>query len=84
MAGPLTVLIYAIARFLWEFLRFYTPEYRNFFLGLSLWQLICVLVILIAGVWVLILYKTHPSEPLPKRKLIEALKHNDESKFQKK
>ncbi|MCR5781623.1 MAG: prolipoprotein diacylglyceryl transferase [Clostridia bacterium] len=70
MAAPLTAFFYGVARFLWEFLRFYTPEMKHFALGLSLWQLFCLLVIVVTAVWLAVLYKTQPGEPLPKGKLI--------------
>ena len=66
MAGPLTACLYGFARFGWEFLRWYTPETRYFLFGLTLWQLFCLLVIAVSAVWLLILYKTQPGEPLPK------------------
>lgn len=69
MGGPLAVAMYAFSRFCWEFLRYYTPEFKNFFLGLSIWQLICVVIFVIVFVWVIGLYKTQPSEPKPKNYL---------------
>lgn len=69
MFGPLAAAMYAFARFCWEFLRFYTPEMRHFFLGLSLWQLFCIVIFIIVFVWVIVLYKTQPSEPMPKNYL---------------
>ena len=68
MGGPLTAFFYGLARFLWEFLRYYTPEMRHFALGLTLWQFLCLLILVVAGVWIKVLYKTQPSEPLPKEK----------------
>ena len=70
MAAPLTAFFYGVSRFLWEFLRFYTPEMKHFALGLSLWQLICLLVIVVTAVWLAVLYKTQPGEPLPKGKFM--------------
>ncbi|MBQ9879957.1 MAG: prolipoprotein diacylglyceryl transferase [Clostridia bacterium] len=66
MAGPLTAGIYGAARFFWEFFRGYTPEMRDFLFGLTLWQLFSLLVIAVTSVWLAVLYKTRPSEPLPK------------------
>lgn len=69
MAGPLNAFMYGAARFFWEFLRWYTPEMRHIALGLTLWQMLCILIVIVAGIWIFILYKTQPSEPLPKSKL---------------
>lgn len=69
MAGPLAAAMYIFARFCWEFLRYYTPEMRHFFLGLSLWQIFCVIIFIVVAVWVIVLYKTQPSEPMPKNYL---------------
>lgn len=69
MGGPLTVALYAFARFCWEFLRYYEPEMRHFFLGLSLWQIFCLIVLAVVVPWVIGLYKTEPSDPMPKNYL---------------
>ena len=71
MAGPLMALMYGVARFFWEFLRYYTPDMRNFALHLTLWQLLCILIIIVAAIWIAVLCRIYPSEPKPKRKLIE-------------
>ena len=63
MGGPLSAFFYGAARFLWEFLRWYAPENRYFLFGLTLWQLICILILIVAAVWIAILYFTQPSEP---------------------
>ena len=74
MGGPLSAFFYGVARFFWEFLRWYAPENRHFFLGLTLWQNLCVLIILVAALWTAILYKTQPSEPQPMSPGSEKLK----------
>lgn len=67
MGGPLSAFFYGAARFLWEFLRWYqTEEIRHFFLGLTLWQILCLLILLVTMIWIAVLYKTQPSEPQPK------------------
>ena len=66
MATPLVAAMYLFARFCWEFLRYYVPEMRHFYLGLSLWQVFCVVIFIIVFIWVIVLYKTQPSEPKPK------------------
>lgn len=69
MAAPLGGGMYIFARFCWEFLRYYTPEMRHFFLGLSLWQIFCVIIFIVVVVWAIGLYVIQPSEPMPKNYL---------------
>ena len=66
MSGPFAAFLYGTARFFWEFYRYNPPEMRHFFLGLTIWQLFCILVWIVAGAWMIILFKTQPREPLPK------------------
>ncbi len=48
-AYPLTASVYSFTRFIWEFLRYYEGEsLRKLFLGLSLWQICCILVIIVS------------------------------------
>ena len=65
MAYPLTAAFYCAARFSWEFARYYEPEVRNFYLGLTFWQWACILVFVSSVISIAWLYKTKPSEPLP-------------------
>ena len=65
MAYPLTAAIYSVARFGWEFKRFYVDELRHIILGMTFWQFCCVIVFVSSVVSLIILYKTQPSEPLP-------------------
>ncbi len=69
MTGPFAANLYGLGRFFWEFFRYNTPEMRNFLFGMTLWQLFCLLVLVVSAVWLAILYRTQPCEPLPKRKL---------------
>lgn len=69
MAGPLFANMYGVARFGWEFLRFYTPEMRRFAAGLTLWQILSVLIIIVSTVWLAILFRTQPPEPLRKNRV---------------
>lgn len=57
MAYPVTAGIYCIARFLWEFARYYAPDDKmgDFFLGLTFWQLWCIFVLVCSIVMFLIL-----------------------------
>ena len=84
MAAPLTAAMYIFARFCWEFLRYYDPEMRHFFLGLSLWQIFCLIVLIVLVVWLIVLYKTQPSEPMPKNYLFAKNTTNKNVKIKKK
>lgn len=65
MAYPLNALLYCVARFGYEFLRYYTTELRHLFFGITLWQGLCILVIISSLISLLILYKKDTSNPLP-------------------
>ena len=65
MAFPLAVSFYCAARFILEFLRYYSPEERNFLLHLTLWQWLCMFVLVSSAISVFVLYNHQPSEPLP-------------------
>ena len=55
-AYPLTIMIYSVVRFGWEFLRYYEiPEMSNMFLGMTFWQLWCIVTFAIGIVWLLIM-----------------------------
>ena len=69
MSAPIAAFMYGAARFFWEFFRYYKPGERNYLFGLSLWQLFGVLIMLVTFIWAAVLYKTQPSEPLPKHYL---------------
>lgn len=71
MAFPLTAAIYCCARFCWEFMRYHAPEMRRLILGLTMWQFCCIIVFAVSLISIIVLYKTQPSEPLPKIKLKE-------------
>ena len=43
-AYPVTAALYAPVRFCWEFFRYYPSAFRHFALGMTFWQLCCVLV----------------------------------------
>ena len=64
MAYPLTAAFYCAGRFGWEFARYYSPEMRNFWLGLTFWQWACIFVFVCSVISIIWLYKTQPSEPL--------------------
>ena len=69
MTGPFAANLYGVARFFWEFFRYNTPEMRHFLFGMTQWQLFSILVIVVSAVWLAVLYKTRPAEPLPKGRL---------------
>ena len=87
MAFPLAVSFYSVARFILEFLRYYSPAERNFFLHLTLWQWLCIFVLVSSVVSVLVLYNHQPSNPLPgklrpiieKREAIKAEKQKEKA-----
>ncbi len=64
MAYPLTAAFYCAGRFGWEFARYYSPEMRNFWLGLTFWQWACIFVFVCSVISIIWLYKTQLSEPL--------------------
>ena len=65
MAYPLTALLYCISRFCFEFLRHYIPELRHLLFRITLWQGLCIFVIVSSIVSLIVLYKTRESNPLP-------------------
>ena len=86
MAFPLAVSFYSAARFILEFLRYYSPEERDFFLHLTLWQWLCFFVLISSALSIYILYKTQPSEPLSGKllpKLAEKRAEKPERRTQK-
>ncbi len=73
MSLPFGAGLFAAARFFWEFFRHHEPEMRHFALGLTLGQLLSLLLIAAFAVWFAVLRRTQPSEPLPKGKLLLAI-----------
>lgn len=54
---PIGSVFYSILRIFWENYRYYdNPWELDFFLGMSFWQFICVLVIIGSVIWLVILY----------------------------
>ena len=74
MSGPFAAFLYGLSRFFWEFFRWNPPEMKRFFLGLTIWQLFCLLIFAVAGAWIFILIKTQPREPRAKVKPFAAEK----------
>ncbi len=57
-AYPLTASIYSCTRFCWEFARYYESDrLRHLFLGMSLWQICCIIVIIISVITIMLLHK---------------------------
>ena len=55
-AYPLTVIIYSVVRFCWEFARYYeVEEMRHMLLGLTFWQLWCIVAFVGGCIWLLIM-----------------------------
>ena len=52
MAYPVTTMVYVITRFFWEFLRYYDiPKMKHLLLGLSFWQIWCIIVFAGSLLW---------------------------------
>ena len=64
MAYPLTAALYCIARFGWEFMRYYPAQMQHVLFGLTFWQFLCVIVFVTSVISIAVLYKTQPSNPL--------------------
>ncbi len=64
MAYPLTAAVYSVARFGWEFKRYYPEELRRLVFGLTFWQAMCCIVFTASVISLIVLYKTQPSAPL--------------------
>lgn len=55
-AYPLTIMFYSVIRFAWEFMRYYEiEEMRHMLLGLTFWQLWCIVTFLEGFIWLMIL-----------------------------
>ena len=57
---PLTTLLYAITRFIWEFFRDYggaEQNQTNLLLGLNFWQLVSIAAIVLSIVWLILVPK---------------------------
>ena len=84
MAYPLTALLYCIPRFFFEFLRFYSPEMRHLILGITLWQSLCLLVIIFSIISLIVLYKTTKSNPLPPLSFVASPKKKNKNESKRK
>ena len=69
MSAPFAAFLYGAIRFFWEFFRYNPPELKNYFLGLTLWQLFCVLILIVTCAWFVVLIRTQPREPRTKRRV---------------
>lgn len=55
-AYPVTAIVYVTTRFFWEFFRYYDiDKMKHLFLGLSFWQLWCIVVFITSVIWLCIL-----------------------------
>ena len=54
---PIGVMLYCGTRFVWEFFRFYDSKDGDFFLGMTYWQLWCIVAVVCAAVWLIVLYR---------------------------
>ena len=73
MSLPFGAGLFAAARFFWEFFRHHEPEMRHFALGLTLGQIISLLLTVVFVIWFAVLCRTQPAEPLPKGRLLSAV-----------
>ena len=56
---PYTIMLYSVVRFAWEFIRYYdVEEMRHMFLGLTFWQLWCIVTFFEGLIWLLVM--KHP------------------------
>ncbi len=80
MAYPMTATLYCMSRFCFEFLRYYEPRLRHLFFGITLWQGLCILVVVVSVISLGILYKKGESNPLPPLAFIAAPKKSNKKK----
>ncbi len=64
MAYPLTAVLYCSSRFGFEFLRYYEPQLRYLLFGMTLWQCLCIVVIIASIVSLCVIYRKEESSPL--------------------
>ncbi len=70
--------LYALCRFFWEFFRYYdSPQMKNFCLGMTMWQVCCVIVFLVSVTMTLVLLSHSETE---KKKIPEPQHHKKRRK----
>ncbi len=63
----ITAGLYSISRFFWEFFRYYdSPQMRNFCLGMTMWQMCCVIVLLVSVCMILLLRANPETKKRPR------------------
>ena len=68
MALFLAALMFSFGRFFLEYLMYYPPEDRTYLGIFTFWQCGCILVALVCVAVLMLLYKTQPAEPIPKKR----------------
>lgn len=71
MAYPLTAALYCLSRFSFEFLRYYEPRLRHLLFGMTLWQCLCIVVIVSSVISLCVIYRKQESSPLSALSLYE-------------
>lgn len=67
-AYPLTAAIYSVTRFCWEFARYYESDsLRHLFMGLSFWQICCILVTGCCTIIIFLLRRQNSKKSLSKQ-----------------
>ncbi|MCM1364209.1 MAG: prolipoprotein diacylglyceryl transferase [Faecalibacterium sp.] len=82
-AYPITAAVYSVTRFLWEEARYYSSDrMKNLFLGLSLWQICCIIVFVVSVILIVILHSDKVKQmDIAKEKAIEQMEK--EAKLEK-
>ncbi len=52
-AYPTVLILYGAIRFFVEFLRYYPEAEKTYFFGISFWQMVSVLTVLVGGIWLI-------------------------------
>lgn len=54
---PIGNILYCSVRFLWENYRYYDNQWEsNYLLGMTFWQVCCVIAIIMSAIWLVVLY----------------------------
>ncbi len=83
MAYPLTAGLYCISRFGFEFLRYYESRLRHLLFGMTLWQGLCIVVIVSSVISLCVLYKKEKSSPLPTLHFLASRNNTNKAKKNK-
>ncbi len=56
IACPAGLILYGVVRFFVEFLRYYPEAERTYFLGMSFWQAVSIITVIIGAVWLIYIH----------------------------